>query len=89
MPSAPVTPATVASAPTAVNGAAGDSSVVLSWSAPSSDGGDPVTGYIVTPYIGASAQTPSVFASTATAQTIGGLTNGTAYTVVALSLIHI
>jgi hypothetical protein len=78
--SAAVTPATVASAPSAVVGVAGDSSVTVSWSAPSNDGGDPVTGYTVTPYIGGSAQAPSVFASSATTQTISGLTNGTAYT---------
>ncbi len=76
----PVTPATVPTAPSAVSGVSGDGSVTLSWSAPADDGGDPVTGYTVTPYIGGSAQTPSVFASSATTQTISGLTNGTAYT---------
>jgi putative nucleotidyltransferase with HDIG domain len=76
----PVTPATVPTAPSAVSGVSGDGSVTLSWSAPADDGGDPVTGYTVTPYIGGSAQTPSVFASSATTQTMSGLTNGTAYT---------
>jgi fibronectin type 3 domain-containing protein len=75
-----VTPATVPTAPSAVSGVSGDGSVTLSWSAPADDGGDPVTGYTVTPYIGGSAQTPSVFASSATTQTMSGLTNGTAYT---------
>ncbi len=79
-PSAAVTPATVPSVPTALSGVSGNGTVTLSWSAPSNDGGNPITGYTVTPYIGAVAQTPSVFASVATTQTIGGLTNGTAYT---------
>ncbi|HMJ77943.1 MAG TPA: DUF4214 domain-containing protein, partial [Iamia sp.] len=39
-----------------------------------------VTGYTVTPYIGAAAQTAQTFTGTATSQTVTGLTNGTAYT---------
>jgi hypothetical protein len=71
-PSAAVTPATVPTAPTALSGASGNGSVTLSWSAPSNDGGNPISGYTVTPYIGAVAQTPSVFASVATTETING-----------------
>ncbi|MGN6696131.1 MAG: fibronectin type III domain-containing protein [Aquihabitans sp.] len=78
--SAAITPRTVPGAPTGVNGTAGDSKVTLSWTAPGSNGGSAVTGYTVTPYIGASAQTPAVFNSTGTTQDITGLTNGTAYT---------
>ena len=58
----------------------GDASASVSWTAPASDGGSAVTGYAVTPYIGAVAQTPSVFSSTATTQDVTGLTNGTTYT---------
>ena len=79
-PSAPVTPATVPTAPTSVSGVSGDQQVVVSWTAPSSDGGDAITGYTVTPYIGSVAQTPTIFASNATTETVGGLTNGAAYT---------
>jgi hypothetical protein len=78
--SATLTPRSLPSAPTGVSGTPGNGQVVLSWSAPASNGGSPITGYTVTPYLGATAQTPVVFNSTATTQTITGLTNGTAYT---------
>jgi len=79
-PSAAVTPTTLAAAPSGVSGTSGDSQVVLSWTAPASDGGSPVSGYVVTPSIAGVAQIPVAFSSTATTQTVTGLTNGTAYT---------
>jgi titin len=78
--SAAVTPRTVPGAPTAVTATPGDATASVSWTAPASNGGSAVTGYTVTPYIGVTAQTPQVFASTATTQTVTGLTNGTSYT---------
>ena len=47
-----------------------------------SDGGSPITSYTVTPFIGATAQTPTTVTGTppATSTTVSGLTNGTAYT---------
>ncbi len=71
---------TVPNAPTGVGGTPGDSSVALSWTAPASDGGSPISSYRITPYIGATAQTAIVTGSTATTRSITGLTNGTAYT---------
>jgi hypothetical protein len=73
------TPATVPSAPPAPTGTGAHNLVHLAWSAPA-NGGSPITGYTVTPFIGATAQTPRVFGSTATSQDITGLTDGTAYT---------
>jgi hypothetical protein len=48
--------------------------------APTDSGGIPLTGYTITPYLGAVAQTPRVLNSTATTQIIKKLTNGKTYT---------
>ena len=80
--SAPVTPAalTAPGPPTGVSGVPGDASVALAWAAPASNGGSPITGYRITPYIGANAQAPIATGSAATSHTVTGLSNGTAYT---------
>jgi peptidoglycan/xylan/chitin deacetylase (PgdA/CDA1 family) len=80
-PSAPVTPATVTGAtvpgaPGTPTGVAGDRRVSVSWTAPTSDGGSPITGYTVTASPGgATCSTSGPLSCTVT-----GLTNGTAYT---------
>jgi hypothetical protein len=79
---APVAPAgATAPAPPGSVTAQGDTkSAIVSWAAPSSDGGSPITGYTVTPYAGATALAPTPVGASTTATRVGGLTNGTSYT---------
>ncbi|GAA1949821.1 hypothetical protein GCM10009798_06320 [Nocardioides panacihumi] len=74
-----LTPATVPAAPTGVSGASGNGQVDVHWTAPTADGGSPITGYVVTPFVGATAQSPASVGNV-TSTTIRGLSNGTAYT---------
>jgi len=80
------TPGTVPDAPTGLTATAGNGQVVLSWTAPASDGGNPITDYAIV--INGSA-TPISTGSTATSYTATGLTNGTSYSfqVVAINAI--
>jgi hypothetical protein len=67
-------------APTGVTATAGSGSATVSWTAPASNNGSAVSGYVVTPYIGTVAQAATTFNSTATTQIVTGLTAGTTYT---------
>lgn len=67
---------TAPSAPSAVTATAGNSSVTVSWTAPASNGGSPVTGYTVTSNAGGS----TAVGGSSTSAVISGLTNGTSYT---------
>ncbi|MFP5039673.1 fibronectin type III domain-containing protein [Parasediminibacterium sp. JCM 36343] len=73
--SAAVTPITVPNAPTSVSAAANNCFAVVSFTAPSSNGGSAITGYTVT-------SSPSGIISTGSSSpvTVSGLANGTAYT---------
>jgi hypothetical protein len=83
-PSNAVTPSgpTVPGAPTGVSATAGNASALVTWTAPTNNGGSTITTYTVTPFIGAAAQTPVTVTGSppATSKTVTGLTNGTTYT---------
>jgi hypothetical protein len=76
-PSNAVTPVTVPSAPAAPSALGGDGRAIVSWVAPSSNGGTPVTGYTVVSSPGGHTCT---WTSGPLACAVDGLTNGTAYT---------
>jgi Domain of unknown function (DUF1929)/Fibronectin type III domain len=69
------------SAPTNVSAAGGEGSATVTWTAPA-NGGSPITSYTVTPYIGSTAQTPTIVNGNPPSNnaTVTGLTDGTAYT---------
>ena len=75
-----VTPATAPGPPTNVQATAGDTQADVTWVAPSSDGGAPITVYTVTAYSGGTAQASVTVNAPSTSRTINGLTNGTPYT---------
>jgi hypothetical protein len=65
--------------PTQLVATAGAGSATLTWVAPANDNGSVVIGYAVTPFIDGDPQAPRFFKSTATTQTITGLTPGVSY----------
>jgi hypothetical protein len=67
-------------APTGVSAAGDTTSAVVRWTAPSNDGGSAITGYTVTPYLGAAAQTAFQVGASTTTTRVTGLANGTSYT---------
>ncbi|MEP6463554.1 MAG: fibronectin type III domain-containing protein, partial [Frankiaceae bacterium] len=72
----------VPAAPAIGTASAGNASATVTWTAPTSTGGSPITGYTVNAYAGTST-TPAATATAAAAATslsVTGLTNDTAYT---------
>lgn len=69
------TPGKVPGAPTGVTATAGNGQATVSFTAPTDNGGSPITGYVVTSSPGNNTAT-----GTGTSITVAGLTNGTAYT---------
>jgi hypothetical protein len=72
--------AVVPTAPRSLRATPDNAGVVLQWVAPASNGGRPIVGYVVTPYVGGVAGTPRVFTTAATSHTVSALANGTTYT---------
>ncbi len=69
---------TAPGAPTGVTGTPGDAQVQLSWTAPSSDGGAPISGYQIETATGGGPWTITT-TTAGTTTTLTGLTNGTSY----------
>jgi Fibronectin type III domain/IPT/TIG domain len=66
--------------PTGVSAVVSADTATVSWTAPADDGGTPITGYVVTPILAGTAQSPTTFDDPATTHTITGLTPGGQYT---------
>jgi galactose oxidase len=66
--------------PTNVTAKAGTGSATLSWTAPSSNNGSPITGYVITPFLDRVAEPPKTYNSTALSEVVTGLQKGHSYT---------
>ncbi len=83
LPSNSVTPhvVTAPSAPGTVVASPSNAAATIAWTAPTANGGSPITSYTVSSYIGGVATGLGVFVvAPATSATMSGLTNGTTYT---------
>jgi microcystin-dependent protein len=67
-------------APTGVTGSAQTGSARVTWVAPTSNGGSPITGYVITPYLGTVALTPRRYVTVALEQVVSDLERGKSYT---------
>jgi hypothetical protein len=74
----PSSPNTVPGAPTNVVAAAGNQQATVSWTAPASNGGSPITSYTIYVYEGTTLE-GSITGVTSSPTTITGLVNGTSY----------
>ena len=72
------TPSTTPNAPTGVTATAGNAQATVSWTAPTNNGGSPITSYSLYIYNG-STLVGTVLGVTSMSANVTGLTNGTAY----------
>ncbi len=81
-PSNAVTPpaTSVPSPPTGVSASPATRQAQVSWQAPEIEGGTPITGYTVTPYLGSVALSPLSASAQARSAIVSGLRNGASYT---------
>ncbi|MDQ0821165.1 Ca2+-binding RTX toxin-like protein [Arthrobacter sp. V4I6] len=72
--------ATAPGAPAIGTATAGNASATLTWTAPASDGGSPITGYRVQAFAGTTVAATQTVTGNVGTVLVTGLTNGTAYT---------
>ena len=77
--SASVRMAAPPAAPAVTAATAGDRTAQLEWTAPASDGGSPVSGYLVRRWVGTTLEATTPVAASSTTLAVTGLANGTAY----------
>ncbi len=66
--------------PTGASATGGNGQATVSWVAPGLDGGSPITGYVITPWIGGAVQPPVASSGPGTSAVLTGLNGGTLYT---------
>ena len=66
-----VTATTVPDVPTGVSATVANAQSVISWTAPSNNGGSAITGYVVTPYVSGTAQSSTSFGNVLSGTEIG------------------